>query len=42
MNREKTCYFERAKMKRDAMRIAKKPKATKDITKSKSKMQEIE
>ena len=40
--REKTCYFERAKMKRDAMRIAKKPKATKDITKSKSKMQEIE
>lgn len=24
--REKTCYFERAKMKREAMRIAKKPK----------------
>lgn len=24
--REKTCYFDRAKMKRDAMRIAKKPK----------------
>ncbi len=24
--REKTCYFERAKMKRDAMRIAKQPK----------------
>jgi hypothetical protein len=24
--RDKTCYFERAKMKRDAMRIAKQPK----------------
>ena len=24
--REKTCYFERAKMKRDAARLAKKPK----------------
>lgn len=29
--REKTCYFERAKMKRDAMRIAKKPKQDKNL-----------
>ncbi len=28
--REKTCYFERAKLKRDAMKIAKKPKKSKD------------
>lgn len=28
--REKTCYFERAKLKRDAMKIAKKPKKIKD------------
>lgn len=27
--REKTCYFVRAKMKRDAMRLAKKPKTPK-------------
>lgn len=33
--REKTCYFERAKMKRDAMRIAKKPKQNKDKGKDK-------
>lgn len=33
--REKTCYFERAKMKRDAMRIAKKPKQNKDKGKNK-------
>ena len=36
--REKTCYFERAKMKRDAMRIAKqKPKQNKDKGKDKKK-----
>ena len=28
--REKTCYFERAKMMRDAARLAKKPKTPKD------------
>ena len=36
--REKTCYFDRAKMKRDAMRIAKKPKQSK----TNDKEQEIE
>ncbi len=36
--REQTCYFERAKMKRDAMRIAKqKPKQSKDKDKDKKK-----
>ena len=35
--REKTCYFERAKMKRDAMRLAKKPKTPKDKSKGKDK-----
>ena len=35
--REKTCYFERAKLKRDAMKIAKKPKTPKDKSKSKDK-----
>ena len=35
--REKTCYFERAKLKRDAMKIAKKPRTPKDKSKSKSK-----
>ncbi len=35
--REKTCYFERAKMKRDAMRIAKKPKQNRDKGKDKKK-----
>lgn len=35
--REKTCYFERAKMKRDAARLAKKPKAPKDKAKGRSK-----
>ena len=40
--REKTCYFERAKMKRDAARLGKKPKTTKDQTKGRSKKQEIE
>ena len=35
--REKTCYFERAKMKRDAMRLAKKPKTPKDKSKGKGK-----
>jgi hypothetical protein len=38
--REKTCYFERAKLKKEAMRIAKQPKKGKD--KSKVKRQEIE
>ena len=28
--REKTCYFERAKLKRDAMKIAKKPRKSKE------------
>lgn len=32
---EKTCYFERAKMKRDAARLAKKPKQSKDKGKDK-------
>ena len=40
--REKTCYFERAKMKRDAARLAKKPRTPKDQTKSRSKKQGIE
>lgn len=40
--REKTCYFERAKMKRDAARLAKKPRTPKDKAKSKDKDQEIE
>ena len=40
--REKTCYFERAKMKRDAARLAKKPKAPKDKAKGRSKKQGIE
>lgn len=35
--REKTCYFERSKMKRDAARLAKKPKTPKDKAKSRSK-----
>ena len=34
--REKTCYFERAKMKRDAMRISKKQKSEKDKSVNKS------
>ncbi len=33
--REKTCYFERAKLKRDAMKIAKKPRKSKDKGKGK-------
>ncbi len=40
--REKTCYFERAKMKRDAARLAKKPRTAKDKAKSKDKKQGIE
>ena len=40
--REKTCYFERAKMKRDAMRIAKKPRTPSDKAKGKTKKQGIE
>lgn len=40
--REKTCYFERAKMKRDVARLAKKPRTAKDKAKSKDKKQEIE
>ncbi len=40
--REKTCFFERAKMKRDAMRLAKKPKSPKDKDKSRDKKQGIE
>ena len=35
--REKTCYFERAKMKRDAMRIAKKAQPPKNKAKGKGK-----
>lgn len=40
--REKTCYFERAKMKRDAARLAKKPRTANDKAKSKDKKQGIE
>ena len=40
--REKTCYFERAKMKRDAARLAKKPRTAKDKAKTKSMKQGIE
>lgn len=40
--REKTCYFERAKMKRDAARLTKKPRTAKDKAKSKDKKQGIE
>ena len=40
--REKTCYFERAKMKRDAARLAKKTRTAKDKAKSKDKKQGIE
>lgn len=40
--REKTCYFERAKMKRDAARLGKKPKTPKNQTKGRSKKQGIE
>lgn len=40
--REKTCYFERAKMKRDAARLAKKPRTPKDKAKGRSKKQGIE
>lgn len=40
--REKTCFFERAKMKRDAARLAKQQKAPKDKAKGKSKKQGIE
>ena len=40
--RDKTCYFERAKMKRDAARLAKKPRTPKDKPKSKDKKQGIE
>ena len=35
--REKTCYFERAKMKRDAARLAQKPKTPKDKAKGRGK-----
>ena len=35
--RDKTCYFERAKMKRDATRLAKKPKTPKDKAKGRVK-----
>jgi hypothetical protein len=35
--REKTCYFERAKMKRGAARLAKKPRTPKDKAKSRGK-----
>lgn len=38
---KKTCYFERAKLKRDAMKIAKKPRKGKEKDKSKNK-QELE
>lgn len=40
--REKTCCFERSKMKRDAARLTKKPRTPKDQTKGRSKKQEIE
>ena len=40
--REKTCYFERAKMKRDAARLAKKPRTPKDKAKGRGKKQGIE
>lgn len=40
--REKTCYFERTKMKRDAARLAKKPRPPKAQTKGRSKKQGIE
>ena len=40
--REKTCYFERSKMKRDAARLAKKPRTPKNQTKGRSKKQGIE
>ena len=30
LKREKTCYFERAKLKHDAMKLAKKPRKSKD------------
>ena len=40
--RDKTCYFERAKMKRDAARLAKKTRTLKDQTKGRSKKQGIE
>lgn len=40
--RNKTCYFERAKMKRDAARLTKKPRTAKDKAKSKDKKQGIE
>ena len=39
---EKTCYFERAKLKRDAMRLAKKPKTPKAKGKGRDKKQGIE
>ena len=35
--REKTCYFERAKLKRDAMRMAQKPKKSKSKDQVKNK-----
>lgn len=40
--REKTCYFERAKMKRDAYRLAKKPRTLKAKGKGRDKKQGIE
>ena len=40
--RDKTCYFERAKMKRDAARLAKQQKTPKDKAKTKSMKQGIE
>ena len=40
--REKTCYFERAKIKRDAARLTKKPRTAKDKAKRKDKKQGIE
>ena len=40
--REKTCYFERAKLKRDAMKLSKKPRKSKDNDRSKDKSQGIE
>lgn len=40
--RDKTCYFERAKLKRDAMRLAKKPKTPKAKGKGRDKKQGIE
>ena len=40
--RDKTCYFERAKIKKEAMRVARQKSKSNDKSKSKSKNQGIE